>query len=188
MAEAMVLLMFLYSFVYPIGNMRETRFFRLCSYLPLSVGAIYLTLLLGTSLRVLFSTRRSPTQRQTPAQPHPRVELRTTAVIRRGIFEKKYPEITSNAKHEKDAPPSNQTAGRSCIGQTVPDMSAAERRAIAIAHGAIAAPKAMHDRALMQREMSRPKLSNAIAPSSLSHTRKRSDTNTLSCISHWPEM
>ena len=39
-----------------------------------------------------------------------------------------------------------------CIGQTVPDMNAAARRAIAITPGAIAAADTIGDRSLMQRE------------------------------------
>ena len=43
-----------------------------------------------------------------------------------------------------------------CIGQTVSDMNATARRAIAITPGVTTGPQTICDRALMQREASRP--------------------------------
>ena len=43
-----------------------------------------------------------------------------------------------------------------CIGQTVSDLNAAARRAVAVTPGAIVAAKTICDRALMQREAGHP--------------------------------
>ena len=75
----------------------------------------------------------------------PKLTLVSGSILDEKI-EKQYPEMKKGKTRTSSL----------CIGQTVPDMNAAARRAVAITPTAIAAAKAICNRSLMQREASHP--------------------------------